>query len=199
MEKGSLHPHAQHIPDANLTLLVQKVLGLREAAPLELRLPLELTEDRADALASQISAAQRRVRVKVPALAMKAAAKVLRWKKERPGELRGMTAAGWDRARQIARGGSITVQDLIEINAWHARHRQHTRLSAAHKDQPWRDPGYVGGLGWGGEVMARYATRMVAKYASMAPPAETGPEIPICEMSIYSHKRGVLRQKSPNG
>ena len=102
-------------------------------------------------------------RFKVPAGARGNARKVLGWREEHGGDVRGMTATGWRRARQLAEDDTISGQDMVEIAAWGARHAANADLSAEHKDEPWRDAGYVSWLGWGGDSMINHATDVVER------------------------------------
>jgi hypothetical protein len=100
----------------------------------------------------------------VPAGARGNAQKVLEWRKEHGEEVKGMTATGWGRARQLAQEPSISGQDIIEINAWFARHGAQAstkEVPAELKDTPWRDAGYVSWLGWGGDTMKTFAAEKV--------------------------------------
>lgn len=102
---------------------------------------------------------------RVPPGARGNARKVLGWREEHGKDVAGMTATGWRRARQLAESETVTGQDLIEIAAWFARHGadESTRAVAEeHKDEPWRDAGYVSWLGWGGDTMRAYAAERVA-------------------------------------
>lgn len=123
-------------------------------------------EDRGDSVSHRISAAQRRRMVKIPRGAQLSAQKVLRWKKAHGLGVRGLSPRVFDRCRQIARGGRFTVQDVIDLNSWHARSHRFTKLKPQFAGSPWRDSGYVAGQACGGEVMARYAAREVARYAT---------------------------------
>ena len=72
-----------------------------------------------------------------------------------------MRETGWRRARQLARGGRISLADLIVVNAWFARHAGNEKIAPQHLARPWRDAGYVAWLGWGGPTMKRLAARAV--------------------------------------
>lgn len=97
-------------------------------------------------------------RYAIPDGAISNAKRVLRWREEHRGEIRGMTATGWARARQLAAGGTIGRGDLIEIAAWFARHgKAGTSAAPENPDKPWTDPGHVAWLGWGGDTMASWA------------------------------------------
>lgn len=95
----------------------------------------------------------------IPKGAQGNARKVLDWRDQHRDRIRGMTATGWARARQLARGGSISEDDIRTIRAWFARHgaQKATRaVDPAFKAEPWRDAGYVSWLGWGGDTMRSY-------------------------------------------
>lgn len=90
-------------------------------------------------------------RYKVPSAVRGNARKAIEWKDEHGSAVKGGTATGWRRARQLATEETVSAQDIIEIAAWWARHREHAaEVSAEYKDDPWRDAGYVAGLLWGG-------------------------------------------------
>lgn len=106
----------------------------------------------------------RRKRYKIPSGASGSAQQALDWKDEHGKSVSGMTETGWRRARQLAKGGTISGQDLIEINAWFSRHGAEgdtKKVAPEHEDEPWRDNGYVSWLGWGGDTMKSYAEDVV--------------------------------------
>lgn len=101
----------------------------------------------------------------IPAGAQGNARKVLDWREEHGDDVKGMTETGWRRARQLAAGGSISAEDVREIRAWFARHgaQAETReVAEEHRDEPWRDAGYVSWLGWGGDTMRSYVSDLRA-------------------------------------
>ena len=86
---------------------------------------------------------------KVPAGAKGNAQKVLDWKDKYGSEVKGMTAVGWARARQLATKSEIglsTVKRMAMFN----RHRKNAEVDPQYKSEPWKDRGYVAWLGWGG-------------------------------------------------
>lgn len=102
----------------------------------------------------------------IPASAKGNAQKVLAWKEEHGSAVKGMTSTGWARARQLAKGGKISGQDLVEVAAWFARHGAQSATKAVaqeHKDEPWKDAGWVSWLGWGGDTMKTFATETVER------------------------------------
>ena len=86
---------------------------------------------------------------KVPSGAKGNAQKVLDWKEKYGSEVKGMTAVGWSRARQLATKAEIglsTVKRMAMFN----RHRKNAEVDPQFKSEPWKDRGYVAWLGWGG-------------------------------------------------
>ena len=86
---------------------------------------------------------------KVPSGAKGNAQKVLDWKEKYGSEVKGMTAVGWARARQLATKSEIglgTVKRMAMFN----RHRKNAEVDPQYKSEPWKDRGYVAWLGWGG-------------------------------------------------
>jgi hypothetical protein len=86
---------------------------------------------------------------KVPSGAKGNAQQVLDWKEKHGSEVKGMTAVGWARARQLATKSEIglsTVKRMAMFN----RHRKNATVDPKFKSEPWKDRGYVAWLGWGG-------------------------------------------------
>jgi phage-related protein (TIGR01555 family) len=101
----------------------------------------------------------------IPKGATEDAKKVREWMKTKP-NFQGGTATGKARAHQLAQGGEITLDDLIEINAWFARHKGNREIDEEFAAEPWRDAGYTSHLMWGGDTMQSFANRIVeAAYA----------------------------------
>ena len=103
---------------------------------------------------------------KIPAGAKGNAAKVLRWKEKHGADVKGMTATGWARARQLAGDETVTGQDLIEMAAWFARHGAQAatrKVDPKFEGEPWRDAGWVAWLGWGGDTAQAWATSTVER------------------------------------
>ena len=86
---------------------------------------------------------------KVPSGARGNARKVLDWKKKYGNDVKGMTAVGWARARQLASQSEIPLSTVKRMAAFN-RHRKNAAVAPEYKDEPWKDRGYVAWLGWGG-------------------------------------------------
>lgn len=89
------------------------------------------------------------------------AQKVLDWRDEHGDEVAGMTQTGWTRANQLASGDKVS-RDIVGRMAAFARHEKNSSVSAEHKDEPWKDAGYVAWLGWGGDTGINWAKEIVA-------------------------------------
>jgi hypothetical protein len=74
-----------------------------------------------------------------------------------------MTETGWARAEQLASGDELSPADIADgtdgMANWWARHDEDFEL-ADDVDEPWQDPGWVAGKGWGGATGRDWAFRM---------------------------------------
>ena len=114
--------------------------------------------DRGDA---DPTAEDREREYRIPRGVQLAAERALRWRDERGTAVDGGTDAGWRRARQLAAGGRIQGQEVLEIAAWWARHEEDaSSISPEHLGEPWRDRGYLSGLLWGGAAGRDWSTRI---------------------------------------
>lgn len=91
-----------------------------------------------------------------PKSAQNNAKKVLRWKEEHGDEVKGMTAVGWTRARQLASGKPIS-RDIVARMSSFNRHRKNSKVDPDYTDTPWKDAGHVAWLGWGGTTGVEWA------------------------------------------
>ncbi len=94
-----------------------------------------------------------------PAAASKNAKKAIEWK-EKYGrdEVQGGTEVGWQRAHQLAKGEAVS-RDVLGRMAAFNRHRKNSKISAEHKDTPWKDNGHVAWLIWGGDEGVDWAIK----------------------------------------
>ena len=103
---------------------------------------------------------------KVPAGAKGNAQKVLKWKKEKGSEVKGMTPVGWARARQLATKSEIGLSTVKRMAAFN-RHRKNAAVDPKFKSEPWKDRGYVAWLGWGGTSGIDWAIKISAANDSL--------------------------------
>lgn len=94
-----------------------------------------------------------------PKAASANAKKAIEWK-EKYGrdEVQGGTAVGWQRAHQLAKGEAISRDVLGRMSAFN-RHRKNSKISAEHKDTPWKDNGHIAWLIWGGDEGVDWAIK----------------------------------------
>lgn len=93
------------------------------------------------------------------------AQQALDWREEHPSDTADAgTRTGWARARQLASDDKITLDDLITIRAWFARHEGNAAVAPEHEGKPWRDAGYLMWLAWGGDTMRTFAEETVGRY-----------------------------------
>jgi len=98
-----------------------------------------------------------------PKSARNNARKVLKWKREKGDDVKGMTPVGWGRARQLASGQALS-KDVVKRMAQFNRHRKNAEVAPEHKGEPWKDAGHVAWLGWGGTTGIDWA---ISKSAAM--------------------------------
>lgn len=99
------------------------------------------------------------------------AQQVLDWLDEHGDDVQGMRNAdgsqgtGWDTARTLAAGGSVSLDKVRQIAAWFARHgaQDSREVDAEHEDEPWKDAGYVSWLGWGGDTARAWASEIIER------------------------------------
>jgi hypothetical protein len=95
-----------------------------------------------------------------PSGAKSAAKKALKWKEDHGDEVKAMTRTGWTRANQLASGENLSY-DTVKRMAAFARHKKNAKVAPEHKNEPWKDNGYVAWLGWGGDAGINWAQRIV--------------------------------------
>lgn len=101
-----------------------------------------------------------------PAGAQGNARKVLAWKKEYGSEVKGMTAVGWARARQLASGKPVslaTVRRMASFNRHQKNYDAARRKQKAEGGKPWEYAGIVAWLGWGGSSGMSWAKGVSGK------------------------------------
>jgi len=135
--------------------------GLPGAAGVDARPEAQNTGlGRMDAQFPNPTSEDRRRRYKIPEAVKGNARKAIAWKEEYGEAVQGGIDTGWRRARQLANETYITGQDVIEMAAWWARHREtSSSVSPEWKDEPWRDNGWIAGLIWGGNTADTWVTK----------------------------------------
>lgn len=108
-----------------------------------------------------------------PQGAQNAAKRVLDWKEKYGDEVKGMTAVGWTRARQLASGQALSP-DTVKRMAQFARHQGNYEAAKRNLEQdralyrqgkkikapkPWHYAGIVAWQGWGGSAGVNWAKR----------------------------------------
>tara|TARA_B100000900_G_scaffold416149_1_gene449523 strand:- start:3675 stop:4547 length:873 start_codon:yes stop_codon:yes gene_type:complete len=94
-----------------------------------------------------------------PKAASKNAKQAIEWKeKHGRDEVQGGTEVGWQRAHQLAKGEAVS-RDVLGRMAAFNRHRKNSKISAEHKDTPWKDNGHVAWLIWGGDEGVDWAIK----------------------------------------
>lgn len=93
-----------------------------------------------------------------PAAATSNAKKALKWKEEKGDEVKAGTAVGWQRANQLADKEKLST-DVVSRMAQFNRHRKNSKIATEHKDEPWKDNGYVAWLIWGGDEGISWAMK----------------------------------------
>ena len=96
-----------------------------------------------------------------PAAAKSNAKKALEWRdKYGRDEVTAGTPVGWQRANQLAKGEKLS-RDVISRMAQFNRHRKNSKIAPEHKDEPWKDNGYVAWLIWGGDEGVDWAIKKI--------------------------------------
>lgn len=145
--------------DRERQIQIEEFRRKREAQA-EIEDDLNVTGQAAQAFGFDRADADNKRKYVIPKSAVNNAKKAQEWLRTKP-MFKGGTATGKRRMRQLAAGGRISMADLVEINAWFARHEGNEEVSAEFKDEPWRDAGYTSFLMWGGATMREYARGVV--------------------------------------
>lgn len=95
-----------------------------------------------------------------PKSATNNAQKAIKWKEEHGDEVKGMTQVGWTRAHQLANREPISFEIVKKMSSFN-RHRKNADVPEKHKNEPWKDNGYVAWLGWGGTTGIDWAINKV--------------------------------------
>jgi hypothetical protein len=98
---------------------------------------------------------------KPPAGAKSAAKKAIDWKEKYGDEVDAGTQVGWTRAGQLARGENLSLDIVKRMYSFFSRHDGNQKISPEHKDEPWKDNGYVSWLIWGGDAAKEWAANII--------------------------------------
>ena len=99
-----------------------------------------------------------------PESARNNARKAIKWKEEHGSEVKGGTAVGWTRAHQLASGENLSISTVKRMKAFFDRHQKNKSVDTEHKNEPWKDNGYIAHLLWGGDSARSWAERKVKQY-----------------------------------
>lgn len=95
-----------------------------------------------------------------PAAVRKAAQQALDLRASLPASRRGMTAVGIARARDLANGRAVSMETVLRMRSYFARHA----VDAEGEGWGVDSPGWQAWLGWGGDPGREWAERIVSEY-----------------------------------
>ena len=129
-----------------------------------------------------------------PAAAKKNAQMAIDWK-EKYGrdEVPAGTPVGWARAHQLAKGEKISADTVKRMSAFN-RHRKNSSIAPEHKDEPWKDNGYVAWLIWGGDEGVDWAIEKSKEIDAMKESKQMKYIKP-----LYEAKRGAIHKAAKKG
>lgn len=108
-----------------------------------------------------------------PKSVQKEAQKVLDWKKKYGFDVKGGTAIGWTRARQLARGDKLSIDTVKRMYTFFSRHKGNEEISPENKGKPWKDAGRTAWLLWGGDAGFRWSRKIVKQLKTLEGKNET--------------------------
>ena len=129
-----------------------------------------------------------------PAAAKKNAQMAIDWK-EKYGrdEVPAGTPVGWARAHQLAKGEKISADTVKRMSAFN-RHRKNSKIAPEHKDEPWKDNGYVAWLIWGGDEGVDWAIEKSKEIDAMKESKQMKHIKP-----LHEAKRGAIHKAAKKG
>ena len=129
-----------------------------------------------------------------PAAAGKNAQKAIDWK-EKYGrdEVPAGTPVGWARAHQLAKGEKISADTVKRMSSFN-RHRKNSSIAPEHKDEPWKDNGYVAWLIWGGDEGVDWAIEKSKEIDAMKESKQMKYIKP-----LHEAKRGAIHKAAKKG
>lgn len=99
-----------------------------------------------------------------PQSATNNAKRMLELREKHGDRVKGGTATGWNRAKQLASREDLTFRDVLDIYSFLMRHKGNEKIDPKYQDEPYRDSGWVSYNLWGGKSMIPYVTRIRNKY-----------------------------------
>lgn len=94
----------------------------------------------------------------------KEAQKALDFKKEHGDAVKAGTQVGWTRANDLAKGREVSIDVIKRMVNFFTRHEKNKSIAPEHRDEPWKDNGYVSWLLWGGDSGRSWATNILKDY-----------------------------------
>jgi HK97 family phage portal protein len=99
-----------------------------------------------------------------PQSASNNAQRMLDLKEKHGSKVKGGTATGWKRAKQLASRSDLSFRDVLDIYSFLMRHKGNEKIDPKYQDEPYKDAGWVSYKLWGGKSMIPYVTRIRNKY-----------------------------------
>lgn len=98
-----------------------------------------------------------------PKGAVAACKRILKLKEEKGDEVKGGTAVGWTRARQIASGSGLSAQIVLRMSSFFFRHKKNSKVDPKFGNEWWKDRGKVAWEIWGGDAAEGWSHRTAKK------------------------------------
>lgn len=122
------------------------------------------------------------INFKPPAGVASAAKKGLEYRKKQKGDKAGLTPAeaaregigsGVQRATNLKNRDTLSPKVVKQMKAFFARHQKNKAVATEHKNEPWKDKGYVSWLLWGGDAGQAWAEKVVGQMEAADKKAKT--------------------------
>lgn len=101
---------------------------------------------------------------KPPQAVASEAQKSVDFKDKHGDEVKAGTQVGWIRANDLAKRRPISIDIIKKMVSFFARHDGNQKISPKHRDEPWKDNGYVSWLLWGGDAGKKWANDILKDY-----------------------------------
>lgn len=116
-----------------------------------------------DVLREQMIIAEGSKKYYPPKGAIEVCRSILKMKEKYGDEVKGGTAVGWTRARQIASGKGVSRSIVLRMAAFFYRHEKNKDVDPKYEATPWKDRGWVAWRIWGGDPAKTWSQRMAKK------------------------------------